>query len=69
MRMAFTSTKKAKQKKVDRDIDSVMQRAKAQTDLPLKALYELATITVEKVLVLNANSDQYTADDFDVCDE
>ena len=49
MRMAFTSTKKAKQKKIDRDIASAMQRAKEQTDLPLKALYELATITVVSI--------------------
>ena len=63
--MLFTDTKKAKQKSVDKKIEEAMEKAKAQAQCPVAAFYDLVKITVQKVMVLNTNSDEYTVDEFE----
>ena len=65
MRMRYSDTKKAKQKKIDKAIKCAMQKAKSETSLPVTILIDLAKITVKDVLVCNVNSYEYTVDDFD----
>ena len=65
MSMLFTDTKKAKQKSVDKKIEEAMEKAKAQAQCPVAAFYDLVKITVQKVMVLNTNSDEYTVDEFE----
>ena len=69
MRLAFTNTKKAKQRMIDRKIKDAMNKAKDQANLPLQSLYKLAKITCKDVMIYNPNSHEYTTDDFDSCDE
>jgi len=68
MRLAFTSTKKAKQVVIDRKIENEMRKAQEQKETPLAILYNLAQITVKEVLINNPNSYEYTIDDSDPTD-
>ena len=63
MSLTYSDQKKAKQKKIDRDIEQAMKEAQAQSNLPVAAFYKLAHITVKEVLIYNVNSYQYTADE------